>query len=396
MSFTHHTVRRTVALVAALVTVLAVSFASAGTAVSAADVQKGSVTVKALNVRKSPGTGYAIINVIYKDDAVEIVKTENGWHRIRQGKNNYGWISAEYIRIGTDNGKKTTSKTSTKKTAADKTSGKFTVIGSYTNLRKGAGTGYGVIKRLTYGTSGYIMEKKGSWYRVKLNNSKTGWVYKQYIKVSGYNGSSESAAKSDNSKSKKIIVSASTVNVRSSPSTSGKLVATIRKNEVYSFSEVKDGWYKIVTPSGESGYVTGKYVDQFKSYAVNGGGKYIWPTQTATRITTYFGEKNHKGLDIAAPGGSQILAVADGTVCNVTYNPKGFGHLIVIKQNDGIKAYYGHMKKETFLKKGDKVKEGDTIGIVGSTGKSTGNHLHLEFRKGDERIDPLTYYPNMK
>ena len=87
--------------------------------------------------------------------------------------------------------------------------------------------------------------------------------------------------------------------------------------------------------------------------------------------------------------------MADGKVYKKSYNPDGFGHLLIIEQNDGIRAYYAHMQKESFLSKGDNVKAGDTIGVVGTTGKSTGNHLHLEFRKGDKRIDPFDYYPDL-
>ena len=395
MACKHNIVHRAFALMAALLTVLTVSCYCAGEKVFAASSQKGVVTVNALNVRKSPGTQNAVINVIYKGDSVEIVRTENGWHRILLGRNKYGWVSSEYIRIPSATVKKTDPETAVNLKSAAKSIRTVTVTGSYTNFIKGPGTGYGVIQRLHNGTTGELLEEKGSWCRIRLSDAKTGWVINKYVKVSGSKDSAESVSKNGNAKTGKIIVSASTVNVRNSPSTSGKKICSIRKNEVYSYSEIKDGWYKLVTPSGESGYVSGKYVKNFKSYAVDGGGSYIWPTQTATRLTTRFGVGNHKGIDIAAPGGSQIIAVADGTVCNVTYNPDGFGHLIVIKQNDGIKAYYGHMMKETFLKKGDKVKAGDTIGVVGSTGKSTGNHLHLEFRKGDERIDPLTYYPNI-
>ena len=398
MSIKRKTIRRPIALIGALLAAVTVSFSASQTVAFAASLTGGSVTANALNVRKGPGMENAIINVIHKGDTVEIVKTENGWHKIKQGSNKFGWVSVSYISTGTikksttdSASKNSQTENKTKQNNSGKTNGTVTVIGSYTNLRKGAGTRYGVIKKMKYGTKGIILEKKGSWYKIKLKDSKVGWVIKQYVKESGDKAQAESA-----SNIKKIIVSASTVNVRTAASTSGKLITTIRKNEVYNYSEIKNGWYKIVTPSVESGYVNEKYVDKFKSYVLVGGGNYLWPTQTTSRMTTRFGVRNHKGIDIAAPGGSQIIAVADGTVCNVSYNPKGFGHLIVIKQNDGIKAYYGHMKKETFLKKGDKVKAGDTIGIVGSTGKSTGNHLHLEFRKGDERIDPLTYYPNMK
>ena len=286
----------------------------------------------------------------------------------------------------------TTTKQTVKKNV-DLGNGIIIVTGSYTNLRKGSGTGYDIIRRIYRGTEGGIIQKKGSWFKVKLADSTIGWVSQAYVKTNGFKASVQST--SDNSK---IIVSVSMVNVRTIASTSGKLVATIRKNEVYKYSEVKDGWYKIVTPSGASGYVCGDYVDHFVDYAVKGGGKYLWPTQTATRISSYFGPrdgKNHYGLDIAAPGGSQIIAVAAGTVVKNSYDYGGYGYFIVIEQNDGIRTYYGHMRKASFLSVGAKVKAGDTVGIVGSTGRSTGNHLHLEFRSGTKRINPLNYYPNM-
>ena len=364
--------------------------------VSAANIIKGTVKADALNVRKGPGKENSIINVIYEGDSVEMTSSKDGWYKIKQGKNKYGWVSADFVKTSkkaTADSKDGKKANETSKKSNENTNGTITVTGSYTNLRKGAGSGYAVIKKLYCGTVGSILEKSGSWYRIKMSDSKIGWVSKKYVKVTGYKDQSASISKSD-----RIIVTSSSVNVRSTSSTSGKLVATIRHNEVYKYSEVKNGWYKIITPSGETGYVSGKYVDEFKEYAVNGGGKYIWPTQTATRITTYFGTHNgktHNGIDIAAPGGAQIIAVADGKVYKKSYNPDGFGHLLIIEQNDGIRAYYAHMQKESFLSKGDNVKAGDTIGVVGTTGKSTGNHLHLEFRKGDKRIDPFDYYPDL-
>ena len=382
--------RRVSAFAAALLAVAVINCTNATYEVFAASQLKGTVTADYLNVRKEPGTDKSIMEVLRKGESVEIVKTEKGWHQIKRGKNDYGWVCADYIKTNTDQSK---TKTATENTYSEKTNGTVTVTGSYTNFRKGPGTGYSVIKRLYNGTTGSIIQKSGSWYKIKLNDSQVGWVNKKYVKVTGYKDTAVV-----NSTEKKIIVDVSTVNVRSTASKSGKLVATIRKNEVYAYSEVKNGWYKIVTPSGKSGYVNGNYVDKFTDYAVQGGGKYIWPTQTATRITTYFGTRNgrtHGGLDIAAPGGSQIMAIASGTVYKKKYTPDGLGHLIVIEQNDGIHAYYAHMQKESFLNVGDKVKAGDTIGIVGTTGRSTGNHLHLELRKGTERIDPLDFYPDL-
>ncbi len=393
----NNAVRRASAAIAVLLLTATVSLMGTPTEAFAASQIKGTVTADYLNVRSGPGLNKSILNVIKEGDTVVIVKTENGWYKIKRGNNKYGWVSADYVK--TKNGTQTTKKTTatTKKsqsTSSVNTNGTVKVTGSYTNLRKGAGFGYAVIKKIKKGTTGAILQKNGSWYKIKLKDSKVGWVNKQYVKVSGY----KEPAKSE-SDDPIIIINASSVNVRSKPSTSSSLVATIRHNEVYEYSEIKNGWYKIITPSGANGYVCGDFVSKFKSYAVKGGGKYIWPTQNATRISTYFGKHNgrtHYGLDIAAPGGSQIIAVADGKVVKKSYTPNGFGNLIIIEQNDGIRAYYAHMQKESFLNIGDQVKVGDTIGIVGTTGKSTGNHLHLEFRKGDERIDPLDFFPKMK
>ena len=145
------------------------------------------------------------------------------------------------------------------------------------------------------------------------------------------------------------------------------------------------------------------YAKPFTRYAVDGGGSYMWPTPSATRISSPFGAvedvrngRKHNGLDIAAPGGSQILAVAAGKVVTKGYEPEAFGYYVAIDQNDGIRTYYAHMREASFLSVGTKVKAGDILGMVGSTGHSTGNHLHLEMRKGSKRIDPLKYYPNMQ
>ena len=137
----------------------------------------------------------------------------------------------------------------------------------------------------------------------------------------------------------------------------------------------------------------------FTDYAVQGGGKYLWPTQTATRISSRFGSRdgrNHNGIDIAAPGGSQIIAVAAGTIVDKSYEGGGYGYYLKVQQNDGLTVIYAHMREPSFRSVNSTVKAGDTLGLVGSTGRSTGNHLHLEFRRGSTRIDPLQYYPNMQ
>lgn len=99
--------------------------------------------------------------------------------------------------------------------------------------------------------------------------------------------------------------------------------------------------------------------------------------------------KNHKGIDIAAPKGTPIKASDGGTVV-FSGTQSGYGKLIIIDHNNGYKTYYGHCSS-LVAKKGQKVAKGDIVAKVGSTGRSTGNHLHFEVRKNNVAINPNKY-----
>jgi murein DD-endopeptidase MepM/ murein hydrolase activator NlpD len=224
-------------------------------------------------------------------------------------------------------------------------------------------------------------------------------VSNQYVSIGSSTTTNATNNSNTASQSKKIVITASSLNARSGASASSSVIGSVNKNEVYTYTSVKDGWYLIKLPSGQNAYVSGDYVKPFTSYAIDGGSTYIWPVQSSDYISSYFGQrngKNHNGIDIAAGAGSQIIAVASGKVITKSYESGGYGYYIVIQQNDGICAYYAHMKTASFLSVGDTVNAGDTVGMVGSTGNSTGNHLHLEFRNGSTKINPLNYYPNNK
>jgi hypothetical protein len=102
---------------------------------------------------------------------------------------------------------------------------------------------------------------------------------------------------------------------------------------------------------------------------------------------------NHKGQDIAAPTGTKVKSVDDGVVVRSTPPGQsgGYGNFIVVKHKDFYSAY-GHLSKRE-VNKGDTVKKGQLIGLVGSTGQSTGPHLHFEIRKTENgsQIDPKPY-----
>ena len=97
----------------------------------------------------------------------------------------------------------------------------------------------------------------------------------------------------------------------------------------------------------------------------------------------------HTGLDIAAPYGTAIKAVADGTVTFAAYSGS-YGYLVKIDHGNGVETWYGHTSK-MYVKAGEKVNAGDTIAAVGSTGNSTGNHLHLEIRINGKHVNPQKY-----
>ncbi len=98
----------------------------------------------------------------------------------------------------------------------------------------------------------------------------------------------------------------------------------------------------------------------------------------------------HKGIDFAAPKGTPVLAAAAGTVRLSEYSPS-YGYHIIIDHEDGFSTLYAHMESLT-AGAGQQVEAGEQIGTVGSSGMSTGPHLHLELRIDDEPVDPSEYW----
>jgi len=103
--------------------------------------------------------------------------------------------------------------------------------------------------------------------------------------------------------------------------------------------------------------------------------------------------RHHDGIDLAAPTGAIIRSVSAGRV--VYADPwGGYGRLVVIKHEDGLTSHYGHCDT-TSVQIGQRIYAGDIIGTVGSTGKSTGPHLHFEIRRNGKPLDPKSYLPGI-
>lgn len=124
--------------------------------------------------------------------------------------------------------------------------------------------------------------------------------------------------------------------------------------------------------------------------------------RTLNRVASGFGyridpiyktPKMHTGIDFTAATGTPIYATGDGTVRESGYDNGGYGNHVVINHGYGYRSLYGHMKK-TKVRVGDRVKRGEVIGWVGSTGKSTGPHLHYEVIRNGDKIDPIHFFFN--
>ncbi len=103
--------------------------------------------------------------------------------------------------------------------------------------------------------------------------------------------------------------------------------------------------------------------------------------------------KLHTGMDFTAPTGTDIYATGDGVVVEVERKRSGYGRSVIIKHGYGYQTLYGHMSK-VLVKRGQKIKRGEVIGLVGNTGTSVGPHLHYEVIKDGKKVNPANYYFN--
>lgn len=135
---------------------------------------------------------------------------------------------------------------------------------------------------------------------------------------------------------------------------------------------------------------------------VKGTGSFIWPAPTSTYLTSRFGlrvhpvtgvQKSHTGIDIGAGAGDNALAADGGTVTMAGWNG-GYGNCVMIDHGNGYKTLYAHLSSIS-VAKGAVVDKGAVVGYVGSTGVSTGPHLHFEVWSGESRIDPEQFYSGL-
>jgi len=255
-----------------------------------------------------------------------------------------------------------------------------------------------IIGSLYTGNKVEIIGEKRNWYKIKYKG-KTAYVHKHYVLVKG-------KRKSPCPETLATVKVNSSLNVRKSPW--GKIIGSLKNNDkVFIVGQTKN-WYKIKWGSSFA------YV--YKSYIVKGSPSKTKPEHASKpsapasnsksylkgrpidggRVSSNYGyrihpikkvRKFHSGIDIAAPLGTNCRAIGKGTVIFAGWCG-GYGRLVKIKYDNGYVAYYAHLKDYAGMKPGKRVKPGDVVGHVNSSGYSTGNHLHFEIRKNNKPVNP--------
>ena len=133
------------------------------------------------------------------------------------------------------------------------------------------------------------------------------------------------------------------------------------------------------------GACTGTY------YGLVGTGTYVFPTDSHALSGYDWNPPVHNGLDFEGRSGWNIYAVDSGVIVFSGWSDRGYGNLVVIDHDDGIQSYYAHLLDGSFLPCGSNVTQGQLIGGMGSTGLSTGPHLHFELRFNGTAVNPWLY-----
>jgi len=162
-------------------------------------------------------------------------------------------------------------------------------------------------------------------------------------------------------------------------------------NEIGPDGTLSEG-QKLIIPNGVKPYVPRRvqhYAGPIPEDASKGTGAFGWPA--SGRITQGYWSL-HRAIDIGAPSGTPVYASDSGYVVFAGWDDSGYGNIIIINHGNGYLTYYAHLSK-ILVAVGNSVSKGSKIGQVGSTGRSTGSHLHFEIRQHDIQRNPIGFLP---
>ncbi len=241
--------------------------------------QEGIVTATSLNVRSEPSTESSFLFSIKQNEKVTILESQDGWYKIKVGNGNSGWASSEYIK--TDLGQNNQSEP------------KRTVIADVLNMRSGASTSYRTIAKIKKGTEVELISESNGWSKIKYEG-RIGYVSSEFLSSendikpiekpsTNQNTNTNTNANETKAIGKTKVVTATSLNVRSGPSTSNRVIGSLKQNDKVEVISESNGWSK-VKYSGKEGYVSSTYLKD--SDGGNTGGGSENPNPSNSKIVT--------------------------------------------------------------------------------------------------------------
>ncbi|WP_242267484.1 SH3 domain-containing protein [Bacillus cereus group sp. BfR-BA-01352] len=364
------------------------------------------VNVSSLRVRTGPSTSHTILGSIHKGQVVQVTGEVQDWVKINySGQTAY--ISKDYISKSSSNANanQTNEQQNNVTVQAD---GTYIVDATSLRVRTGPAIYHSVIGGVLNGQTLQVTGVENGWLKIK-HNGRTGYVSSEYVNFvkGGTPSIPEISNPSAGAKVGDYYVNVSLLNVRSGAGTNHGVIGGLSKGIKVQVLFEQNGWGKI-NYNGKNGYVSSKFLsktsetdaeEQRQSQEVNKTNDFIQPA--VGRYTSRFekrGGQMHHGLDIAASGIVPVVAAAEGVVTR-SYYSTSYGNVVFISHNINGQTYttvYAHLKSRS-VTAGQKVKQGQQLGIMGNTGQSEGQHLHFEIHKGEwnaqksNAIDPKIY-----
>lgn len=385
-------------------------------------------TTDALNLRAGNSTKYKVLKTIPKGKQVQYISTQGSWYKVKYGKHT-GYVSKSYIKVQKASDFKppaTPNASSTKRYATT----------SNLNLRSTNSTKGKIVTVIPKGKVVSYISAHGSWYKVKYG-TKTGYVAKSYLKAISTKPVSSPPQPPKPPANPKTpptggqvslgsFYTIDSLNMRKGAGVEHSLITEIPKGEKVEHLATSGNWYQVQYKT-HKGWVNSGYLSKTQLVDTEPNASIKWLESEATkrtntllsqmkqttlkdpflmpvqgRLTSSYGIRSnptgagyefHTGVDYANVMGTPILATADAMVDRVISSATGYGKYIVLRHDmKGMTFYslYGHLNKMNVVP-GQIVKRGEKIGELGSTGRSTGPHLHFEIQNSSrQNVNPQT------
>jgi N-acetylmuramoyl-L-alanine amidase len=222
------------------------------------------VKATSLNVRSAPDTSGSILASLPNNTKVTVLTAKGDWTQIKTTANQIGWVASQYLTKTGSTGSKPdhTAKPTPPVPAVSSKTG--TVNASRLNVRAAADLNGAIVTSLPKNAKVAVLAVQGSWVHIKLDNGKTGWVSSSYLTISETVNAPakpvEIPAGPTPESTKTGTVNVSSLNLRSVPSTSGQVLASLPRNTVVTVLQVQTGWAQVKTAANQTGWVASPYV----------------------------------------------------------------------------------------------------------------------------------------